>query len=129
MLVEPAPVPPCCRYFAGEFTDSSLHSSLSHPRKSHRHLHNHEFTGAPQWDRLWLSCKCGRAVCLPPFYIAWCDPGSPHFATIFRRSPGSAAVTTLGQILQCSVWTSKKSGNLPCLKANPALQCPANSNH
>lgn len=53
----------------------------------------------------------------------------PHCATIFRRSPGSAAVTTLGQILQCSAWTNKKSGNLPCLKANPALQCPANSNH
>lgn len=29
----------------------------------------------------------------------------PHCGTIFRRSPGSAAVTTLGQILQCSVWT------------------------
>lgn len=27
-----------------------------------------------------------------------------YCGTIFRKSPGSAAVTTLGQILQCSIW-------------------------
>ena len=107
-------MPPCCRYFAGDFTDSSLHTSLSQPRKSHRGLHNHDFTGAPERDRLWRSCKCGRAVCLPPSYIAQCDRGTSlswdHIhGPPFRSSPGSAAVTTLGRILQGSLWTRHRA--------------------
>lgn len=94
VLVELAPFPWCCRYFAGDFTDSSLHTSLSQPRKSHAItillvlLNGKGFGSLANVAELYVS---------HPPALPGVTEVSPYHGAIFRRSPGSAAVTTPGR--------------------------------
>lgn len=70
---------------------------------------NHDFTGAPERERLWLSCKCCRAVCLPPSCIAWCDRGTSLSWDHIQEISWVCCSDHSGQILQCSLWTRHRA--------------------
>lgn len=125
VLVEPAPEPSCTGCFAGEFTGSSIHTSFSQLRTA-TDIYTVMILLVLLNGTGYGSLKCGRSVYLLPSYVAWCEQGTSLLGTIFRRSP---AVTTLGYCNAAYGQGIKKSGNLLCPKANPALQLPANSNH
>lgn len=117
----------CCRYFPVKFTESGLHTLLRQPTKSCSYSHNPSVTGDPERYKLWLS----RAVSLPPSYTSQGDRGNSlswdHIQVYWVCCSDSSSMSIAVQPMDKAL--SQKSEHSPCLSANPALQCPANSNH